>query len=323
MKQVIGGILFCVGILSLMLGAMATGFAANEIYFLRPTKDAASVSFMVKEGERASAVIDELVKLHLISSPLLFKLYVRARHLEGSIQIGTFSVMRGTSMSRLLKILTHDGDNEITITIPEGWTAEEIGTYLETQGFSKKEVLSNTGLWGVVSLEGFLFPDTYRVWAHGGTHEVIDKMTKRFLEQTNPYFEISKKYQVFYQKLIMASIVEREVAGTEDRKKVADIFWRRLAIGMPLQADSTVNYVTHKKTPSISSQDRATDSPYNTYRIKGLPPTPISNPGLDAIRAALEPTKNNYWYFLTDPKGNVHYAITLDEHNKNKARYLK
>jgi len=126
-----------------------------------------------------------------------------------------------------------------------------------------------------------------------------------------------------HEMLTMASIIEREVRGDVDRKMISDLFWRRLDIGMALQADSTVNYVTGGKNPSISFVDRDIDSPYNTYKYRGLPPGPISNPSLSSIEAAIYPEQNNYFFFLTDPAGKVYYGRTLGEQGANRALYLR
>jgi len=126
-----------------------------------------------------------------------------------------------------------------------------------------------------------------------------------------------------YRALTIASLVQAEVKDPADQAKVADIIDRRLARGMPLQLDSTVNYVTGKNDAAVSLDDRNTPSPWNTYLHVGLPPTPIDNPGLEAIRAALAPTTNPYLYFLTTPDGAVIYSRTLEEHNAAKAKYLK
>ncbi len=121
----------------------------------------------------------------------------------------------------------------------------------------------------------------------------------------------------------MASILEREVKSEKDRKLVADIFYRRIQHGMPLQADSTVNYSTGKSDLQAQAADLNIDSPYNTYNHTGLPPGPISNPGLVSLRAALYPEANPYWFFLTTPDGTVMYSRTFQEHVMNKLKYLK
>jgi len=121
----------------------------------------------------------------------------------------------------------------------------------------------------------------------------------------------------------MASVIEREVQNPDDMAIVSDLFWRRLAIGMPLQADSTVNYVIGGDKPSITFEQTKINSPYNTYLHQGLPLGPISNPGAQAITAAANPKPNDYLFFLTDKEGNVHYGKTLEEHNANKRKYLR
>ena len=135
--------------------------------------------------------------------------------------------------------------------------------------------------------------------------------------------EIKRQGKTIHEILTLASIIEKEVSSDKDRKLVADIFYKRLDAGVALQADSAVNYVTGKSTPRASAQDLAKESPYNTYRYRGLPPGPIASPGLSAILAAVYPTANPYWYFLTTPAGQAIYSKTFEEHVANKAKYLR
>jgi len=144
-----------------------------------------------------------------------------------------------------------------------------------------------------------------------------NKMSADFLA------EINRQKKTVHEILTLASILEKEVSTENDRKIVADIFYKRLEIGMALQADSTVNYASGKSVPRASGKDLETDSPYNTYKYKGLPPGPICNPSLSAIKAAIYPAKNDYWYFLTTPDGKVIYSKTHDEHVKAKAKYYR
>jgi UPF0755 protein len=121
----------------------------------------------------------------------------------------------------------------------------------------------------------------------------------------------------------MASIIEKEVRTLEDKKNVSDVLWRRIESGMPLQSCATVLYALEEKKSSVSTADTQVDSPYNTYKYKGLPIGPISNPGMDSIIAAIYPTKNNYWYYLSSPDGKTHFSVTLEEHNYKKNLYLR
>jgi UPF0755 protein len=135
--------------------------------------------------------------------------------------------------------------------------------------------------------------------------------------------EINKQQKTVHEIITLASIIEKEVSNDNDRKLVADIFYKRLEKGIGLQSDATVNYVTGKSTTRPSAQDLAVDSPYNTYKYKGLPPGPISNPGISAILAAIYPTSNPYFYFLTTPDGKVIYSKAYQEHLQAKAQYYK
>lgn len=339
-------LIFFISLIVAMFGALITGFALNEIYFLKPTKNAEEVSISIPEGSTLRNINDVLLQNKLISSPLLFELYVRSRNLETSFRAGNFTILRGTNMRRIANMLTANAaEAEKTITIIEGWTLAQIADYLETQGISKNEFLTITGESPNVnfrgrpsfdlsneydflrdkpqdaSLEGYLFPDTYRVFETASAREVLDKILMNFNNKT---IEVRRGAQTrnFYDTLIMASIIEREVRGDDDRRIVSDILWRRLDIGMPLQVDSSVNFLTGRNTPSLSYDDRELDHPYNTYKYRSLPPGPISNPSLSSIHAATNPLQNDYWFFLTDNEGNVHYGRTLTEHNANKARYL-
>ncbi len=242
------------------------------------------------------------------------------------------------------------GREEKTITLIEGWTLYDVAKYFEAQGITtqkdffafvgsptkfghplyRKTVLMNEFPFLLEipdggNLEGYLFPDTYRIYADATLEDVVRKILKNFDNRITPEMrtEIKKQHRTLYQEVVMGSIIEREVATDADRAKVADILWSRIRVGMPLQVDSSVNYITRKKDAAISGSDRFINSPFNTYRFKGLPVGPISSPGIKSIVAAINPESTPYTYFLTDKQGDVHYGRTLDEHNMNKVRYLK
>jgi UPF0755 protein len=176
-----------------------------------------------------------------------------------------------------------------------------------------------------VGLEGYLFPDTYRVYADATIKDIVTKMLENFGKKLTPEMrlEIAKQKKTIFQVVTVASLVEAEARSDADRHLVADIIWRRLAFGMPLQLDSTVNYATGGKKAAISLAEQALNSPYNTYRYPGLPLGPINNPALTALQSAIYPEENNYWYFLTGTDGKMYYAKDLNGHNINKYRYLK
>ncbi|HAZ28748.1 MAG TPA: endolytic transglycosylase MltG [Candidatus Magasanikbacteria bacterium] len=190
-----------------------------------------------------------------------------------------------------------------------------------------------------VSFEGYFRPDTYRVFQDDSIENVLKKLFDARVEQFTDtmYADMENFFTRVYpdanqektlratphDMLTMASIVEREVRSTKDRALVADIFWRRYMVGMALQADSTVHYAVGKKGDVFTTkEDRDSLNPWNTYQYPGLPPGPIATPSLESIMAAIYPAKNDYWYFLTTLDGEVKYAETLEEHNKNRAKYL-
>ncbi len=186
-----------------------------------------------------------------------------------------------------------------------------------------------------LSYEGYLAPETYRVFRDASLTEVITKLlterNKELLEVfpnqadgSGSLFEGALKEVAVPEVVTMASIIERETRHSEDRGLVADILWRRYLKGWALQVDSSVHYAVDKTGDVFTSDaDRSVDSLWNTYKYPGLPPGPICNPSVESVKAALNPEKNNYWYFLTGSDGKMYYAQTLEEHNMNRAKYLR
>jgi UPF0755 protein len=171
------------------------------------------------------------------------------------------------------------------------------------------------------SLEGYLFPDTYLFAPDESAENIISKMLNTFTKRVPDTLiaDAKKQRSSFYEVLTLASILEEEGGTEEDRKLIADIFWKRLHDGLPLQSDATVNYALGTLKSQVSVADTQTDSPYNTYKYPGLPPTPIANPGLIALNAATYPTSNPYYYFLhnLETKQTI-YAKTFEEHVQNR-----
>jgi len=299
-------------------------------------------TFVIESGQVVKEISSNLYAEKLIKSKFIFETYIWLLGLGRDMQAGEYHIKEGVSVKNLVWMLTSgQGSNEREVKIIEGWTAKDMAEYFKAEGLDDiaftKEV-KNLKKWqgkeasaflkevpAGGTLEGFLFPDTYRIFKDSSTEEIIKKMLDNFSLKLTPQMreDIAKAKRTIFETVTMASILEKEVRGADDRAMVADIFYKRLQVGMPLQADSTVNYVTGGKSPSISLDDRKISSPYNTYKHRGLPPGPISNPGLDAIEAAIYPKKNDYWYFLSTPDGETIFSKTLEEHNRAKAKYLK
>ena len=202
------------------------------------------------------------------------------------------------------------------VTIPEGWTVEEINLYLKDKGVLVDGELGE-------DLEGYLFPDTYEFFLDSTTEVIKQKFRDNFLT-TLREMGLDMSDEHLRRVITMASLLEWEVRGFEEKQIVSGILWKRLENGIPLQVDSTICYTkgTEPCLP-ISASDKKIDSRYNTYLYSGLPPGPISNPGADSIRAAARPVESPYWYYLSsDGDGRTVFASTLDEHRQNIIKYL-
>jgi UPF0755 protein len=323
-------------------GTLAASFVWDA--FLRaPQSGAEEVVISITDGERLDDISLSLKKNNLIPSRLGFKIYTKLIQADRSFKTGDFTLRVGQSYASLVSALTSPTPDEVTIVFPEGLNLEQMVEGVEAafgagygnqwlQGLSLdrwQETYSflPENLSVVRTLDGYLFPDTYKVSRSGFPDSLTYKLLTNFGEKFSPELraETIRQGKTIDEIIILASILEREVTGDVDRAKVADIFWRRLKIGMALQADSTVHYVVGSdgSTAYTSDIDRSVDSPYNTYKYPGLPPGPICNPGLSSIRAAIYPEANDAWYFLTDNDGVVHYARTNDEQNQNKVLYLR
>lgn len=303
-----------------------------------------TVPLTVEAGTGLRTIADQLKQAGLIRDPIAFQIAVGLAGLTKDLQAGTFEVSPALSATAIARQLAGAaGPREVTVTTLEGWTNRQIGELLEQKGIGTAAAFvaaANTtdsrailpddrfeflaGRPPAVTLEGYLFPDTYRFFPDATADEVIKKMLTNFEAKVAVGLrdELAASHRTLFDVVRLASIVEREVRTDQDRRLVADIFWRRLAAGIALQSDATVNYVTGKNALQSSITDTEVDSPYNTYRYRGLPPGPIGNPGLSSMRAVLTPEANDKYYFLTDAGGTVYYATTFEEHLVNKQRYL-
>lgn len=292
------------------------GAFVYDAFLVAPKPNAKPVEVVIVQGDSVSMIGSRLEKAKLVAHPLFFKWFVRLTQTQTKLQAGTFSVMPGTSLAALVLLLSDVQSSEVQVTIPEGFTKDQIKTKLVAAfpTFNVAEWETQTK-----NLEGYLFPDTYRFAKDASATEMVDKMRStldRRLRE-NGIAEIS------VDTLIMASIIEKEVQTPEDMKRVAGILFNRMRIGMPLQVDSTLTYINQKTSATLTTADLKMDSPYNTYTHKGLPPSPICNPGINAILAVLHPTPSQDFYFLTTKDNTVIYAQTHDQHVANKQKYLR
>lgn len=321
---------------------LAAGWVYYNYQITAPVnKDKTEISFEIKSGEGVNQISRNLYKAGLIRGRFYFEVYAWAKHWEGRFVAGIHTLTPSMNIKEITASLIKYGSTESVITIIEGWNNREIAAYLEAQGFfSQTDFLNEVGKNlssyvqrygfladkpGNIDLEGYLFPDTYRVYKNAAPNEAVIKMLDNFNAKITEDLRLKIKNQnkTIFEIITLASIIEKEVRNPEDMRMVADIFYKRLLKGIALQSDATVNYITGKGLTRPTIEDLKVNSLYNTYMYKGLTPGPISNPGINAIIAAIEPTPNQYYYFLTTPEGQVIYSKTYEEHLQNKAKYLK
>ena len=269
-----------------------------------------------------------------------WKLYLKVFKYDTRLKSGVYTIESDTiSRGELIQKLLRGPEKKKTqtLTFIEGWRNEDYSTYLEKQGIRMQDQVRGLTIKDVKArysffddtdtskgLQGYLFPDTYEVFTDVTEEEVVYRLLDNFNAKITQDMrdEIERTGRNLYEVLTMASIIEKEVRTLETKRTVSGIFYNRLDIGMALQSDATVNYITQSGRDRSTFEDLAIDSPYNTYKYKGLPPGPIANPGFDSIYAAVYPYDTDYFYFLTTPDGRIFYGKTFDQHVRNKNKYL-
>lgn len=310
---------------------------------LRPV-DAASdarATYTVPTGASLGTVADGLDEAGLIRSPAAFALYARWKGSDRLVRAGTYVLQPSMSPAEILSVLTGGAAREVSITIPEGFTVEDIDALMAAKGFTATGAIvacaktcdfaeftflpgGSDGPGG--RLEGYLYPDTYFVGGEGSDPEAfLGRLLSTFESKVVDGLrdDIAASGKTLDDVVIMASLVEKEAAGDDERPTIAGILWKRLDIGMILGVDAAVRYAVGKRTEPLTNADLDSPSPYNIRAKQGLPPGPIANPGLASIRATLKPETTEYLYYLHGIDGQIRYARTNEEHNQNRARYLR
>ncbi len=306
--------------IALTLGAIAIGL---YLFVIRPS-DTFPVGELVSvpQGLSLSATAEQLKHDGVIRSALAFRVLVTIFGAERTIHAGDylfdepldiFTVSRAIAVGRF-------GLEPYRIRIPEGASVEEVSKIFGNRllRFSTDNFLAQAKPY-----EGYLFPDTYFFLPNATEDTVLQAMRQNFDSHVATIQgSIASSTHPLADIVTMASILEREAYNTSDRRLISGVLWNRMTRGMPLQVDAAFAYSIGKGTFQLTMKDLVTDSPYNTYVNKGLPPTPIGNPSLDSILAAATPTKTSYIYFLADRNGVTHYCKTYSCQLSNKARYF-
>jgi UPF0755 protein len=274
--------------------------------------------FMVEKGEKFSTVASRLENQRLILSKKIFLFFVKLTNSQGKLKAGTYELSGKEGIFKILKKLKSDSSNFIRITIPEGSNIKQIANII-----SNKVKIDKEKFIKVVTeknLEGYLMPETYFISPGISEEELIDIMHNEFDKKiTQDMYKRAKDIGIpFKDIIIMASIIEKEAVKPEERSIVSAVFYNRLKKKMMLQSCATVLYAMGVVKEKLSLEDTKFKSPYNTYLHFGLPPGPISNPGIESIRAALYPADSGLLYFVSNGDGTHLFAKTFDEHIKNK-----
>lgn len=278
-------------------------------------------NFTIQKGAGLRKIALDLKEDGLIRNPFVFLIVVKIMGIDGSVQAGEFELSPSMDAFTIAKKLTH-GNSDVRITFPEGKRAEEVAAILNNHmpGFSGDSTITE-----LKQYEGYLFPDTYYFAKNASLAEIIGIMINNF---ETKYASINSTTMDKKGIVTIASMIEREAHQDDDRPLVASVIYNRLAIGMKLDIDATVQYALgYNQSQStwwkkrLSANDLTIDSYFNTYTNPGLPPAPIANPGLASLQAAANPTDTDYLYYFTDKNGINHYARTLAEQNENINRY--
>jgi len=295
------------------------------------------VEVTIEEGMNLTQIADLLKKAGVIEDAFVFRLFVQQKEKEKLLLPGTYVLVSGAEYEEILNTIT-SGEKQVMykLTIPEGYTVEqvrerilqdipfvepaELEDALNIKNYSHYEFLQDK-----TTLEGFLFPKTYDVSVDYNAQNIIEMLIAQFQIETRPLDWSFAEENGFsnYDILIIASLIEREAYVPEERVLISAVLYNRLAIDMPLQVDASVRYALDKWDGIVTYEDLEVDSPYNTYKYTGFPPTPICNPGLAAIEAALDPEDVDYLYYVVvDENTHEHkFSNTFEEHEdaKNEA----
>src|SRR3989344_9000502 len=311
------------------LGVVLLLLFAWELFVPCSLAKAPSAVYVVQNGEGNKEIATDLKKLGIVRNSLFFRWYVAISGQYAKLQAGKYSVSSSASVFSLVKKFASGDVIKNRVTVIEGWDAEDISSHLQDIALYKEEdflkVLqqdfnSQFDFLGDkpkdAGLEGYLFPDTYEVSLRETPEEMVQNILANFDRKLTPDIrkEISSQGKSIFQIITMASMIEKEVGLENDKKIVSGILWKRLASGMPLQADATINYITGSNSGKGVARNTGVDSPYNTYKYRGLPRGPISNPGMESILASIYPKESDYWYYLSaQSTGKTIFSATFQE----------
>ncbi|MBI4136046.1 MAG: endolytic transglycosylase MltG [Candidatus Vogelbacteria bacterium] len=291
-------------------------------FFSPPASFPIGETIAISQGRTIAAVARDLAARRIIRWPSAFRAVLALRPGPGFVVAGDYYFAKpGNVWETAARLGRGDyGLTPIRVTFPEGAPVREMAAILAA---ALPDFDAAAFMAAALPDEGYLFPDTYFFPSTIKPDKIIARLRANFQDKIKPLASsVAASRRTLKQIIIMASLVEEEARLDEARRTIAGILWKRLDQGMPLQVDAVFPYIIGKNTFELDQDDLATSSPYNTYRFRGLPVGPITNPGLAAIEAVLNPVVTDYWYYLSDRRGQIHYAVDFDAHRANKTRYL-
>ncbi|GAB6274680.1 MAG: endolytic transglycosylase MltG [Peptococcaceae bacterium] len=321
-------------VLAIFLSVLYVNALVNPVF---PASKNKLITVIIPPRASSAAVGKILYEHGLVRAPLVFQVYSRLKGVDGKLKTGRyyFSLKQGVPeiTAQLVK-----GPDAVVFTIPEGFTVYQIADLLDRRGLVEKEAFLKAAAAANFNysfltylplswrrLEGYLFPDTYRVNHGTSAQKIIEMMLDRFnrtVKKLNYEKQARQAGLTLHQAVIIASLVEREAKKEDERPLIAGVIMNRLQKRMPLQVDATVQYALGSQRAKLYYKDLQVDSPYNTYKIPGLPPGPIACPGESSLLAAVKPSPTSYLYYVAKPDGSHAFASTLAAHNINRKRYL-
>ena len=321
-------------ILSVGVIVAAASVWFRDAVYVDDSQPAQQTDVVVPSGSTFGQVVAILQDKHVLAHPLAFRLLARLRRVELDVKAGEYRFPAHQTSDAVLQRLVRGEQFAIWVTIPEGYTAREIAQTLAARSLGDAGRFEQTFLHdgGVTvggeptrNLEGYLFPSTYLIPIDDSPRAIADILVDQFRRELPA--DAARRARALGRSVpdvvIIASLIEREGKLDEDRPLIASVIYNRLRLGMPLEVDAAIEYTFPEHHDVITKRDLEVDSPYNTYRHTGLPPTPIANPGKASLDAAFAPAKSAYLYYVAKPDGHSVFAKTLDEHNANVERYLK
>jgi len=340
LKRWVGGCLIALMVALLILGGGA--YWAWQFYNKTLTSpvglDDTPISFEIRSGQSVKSITNRLQDKGLIADAWVFRFAAKVQDKDTSMAVGDYELNATMTMQQILDAIQFGQLSEQTVWIQDGWRLEEVAAYLEREGIATAEefmavardanydypflsAVPPISKPATATLEGFIHPDRYQLPANPTLEDFMVRVLNNFNRKYEEYVVGNLNNRSLYEVLTMASIVQREARGLEEMRMVAGVFWNRVDNNMRLDADPTVLYALGSWQARLDASALQVDSPYNTRRYAGLPPGPIANPNINAIRASLEPTDHDYLFFLTDREGRMRYARTNAEHNENKRVY--